>query len=63
MFHEQHVRDACAGDGCLLRSWLLELMASGTQAIGLAVAVHARFGRKLFADNTRNAWNRLMETA
>lgn len=31
--------------------------------LGLAVAVHARFGRKLFADNARNAWNRLMETA
>ncbi len=30
---------------------------------GLAAAVRARFGRKQFADNARNAWNRLMETA
>jgi hypothetical protein len=30
--------------------------------LGLADAVGARFGRKLFADNARNAWNRLMET-
>jgi phosphatidylinositol alpha-1,6-mannosyltransferase len=29
----------------------------------LAAAVRARFGRKPFAENTRNAWNRLMETA
>jgi phosphatidyl-myo-inositol dimannoside synthase len=31
--------------------------------LGLADAVRARFGRKLFAGNARNAWNRLMETA
>ena len=31
--------------------------------LGLADAVHARFGRKLFAKNARNAWDRLMETA
>ena len=30
---------------------------------GLAAAVRTRFGRKQFADNARNAWNRLMETA
>jgi phosphatidylinositol alpha-1,6-mannosyltransferase len=30
---------------------------------GLAAAVRARFGRKQFADNARNAWSRLMETA
>jgi phosphatidylinositol alpha-1,6-mannosyltransferase len=29
----------------------------------LAAAVCARFGRKQFADNARNAWDRLMETA
>jgi len=29
----------------------------------LADAVRARFGRKLFAKNARNAWDRLMETA
>jgi phosphatidyl-myo-inositol dimannoside synthase len=31
--------------------------------LGLADAVRARFGRKMFADYLRNAWDRLMETA